>query len=202
MDDPYLEENTVKEQVRDLARKAYKDHIIKTRTPHMILIQRPESSIFLVQFVDLIGALGLWGDIDTAVFAHAPGKATLEGKIRWIAQSSERYIAEKWGIGMGFDHSQWDAKEARENLQEAVRGIELDRDEPLTDRQRDALEAAEYACECGDENDYYLRLSELIPDDYGYLGRVVRPRVVYAHEACKACIRLLDTVDAETCSED
>lgn len=151
------------------------------------------------------------------MFAHAPSGSGLEYKIRWIGDSSLHYVAEKWGIGMGFDAWEWDAEEAYRDVQGLEGDLREDllEDEEIPNHQKEALKEAREACGYwydeekkeyvpsldSDEHAYYRALFNLFDDTYT-CGRIIRPRVVYAHQACRACTRLLRELDAASQAQE
>lgn len=181
----YLE--TERDAVEDYAR-----HRIAWLREDQALIKRPTSGIFRAYIAKLGTHLVLVGDCNTCVFFNHSSDS-FKVLVQWVAGSSLDYLARKVHIGMDSYDIAWYRK--RDILREDI--LEIVAEGDLSSRNRavwqEALELYsddpfEVLC------DYiYNNIVETdVLDRLNTLGRVVAPRVIYAREACRTLVRLLD----------
>lgn len=156
-------------------------HALLDESAKTILFKHPETTAFCVEFHDLGEALALYGDVDTAVFARFTRTTTLREKIHIIGRSvPSAYVSGKWVRGMGVPATVYEPKKAREDL------LQLISDYPPEDHEalREALELLD------DPREMWDALSGVDTSDLGYIGQRVLPRIICAHAACIAFVKM------------
>lgn len=195
--------------LQEQAAWGFRDHTIRRdadrRDADRIVFTRADSTLLRVTFVDLGTALCLWGDIAPAVFQGTAADQPVEDKIRWIGTSDLTYAAKKWALGMHLNPRTWSQEQAgydlerlfTEGMREHTDGLEgLERERFMADAAR-VREDLQFLVG-GDSSDVSrgdfvraLRGFYDNPQDVEDFGMVLRPRIVWAHAACRACAALL-----------
>ena len=181
-----------KEDLSTLAREAYANHtVLGEEGPGMWTICRAKSGIFYARIIAAFPHVIVVGDGPNAIFYGGDGGWSPEQMVRWVAESSDGYMAGKLdmgisGAGLGHERDESVAMEtAREYLKEA-------RTEG-THEEIVAWDDAIDALESGDIDGARRLIWEGVQDGGEIeLGRVISSRFFYAREACRALLRLLD----------
>lgn len=184
------------EWITKLARTSYGEHQILERGPGYWICGRPGSNQYKFEVRSLLfGALYVGGDIDHMIFAQYTDSSDPERKLRWIGEhnSLDYYVAQKASIGMGSDTYVWtyDSRAAIEEYREALQ------DPELTGDQIDALNAAIKSTAANEAREEVIRAlyeSEAFhPHDIDpQAGKVTSVRLIYAWQAAKKVVELLD----------
>lgn len=191
------DENYVKEMVKN-ARASYAEHQILERGPGYWVCGRPGSNQFKFEARSLLfGALYVGGDIDHMIFAQYTDSPDPERKLRWIGEHADvsYYVAQKAMIGMGDGdgRSVW-TYEPRATIEAYQQTL---KDPELTNAQRDALNAAIEATAAYEAREEVIRAlyesDAFHPHDIDtQAGKVPSPRLIYAWQAVKKVVELLD----------
>lgn len=190
-------ENYIKEMAKH-ARTSYAEHQILERGQGYWVCGRPGSSQFKFEVRALLfGALYVGGDIDHVIFAQYTDSPDPERRLRWIGEHTDisYYVAQKAMIGMGDGdgRSVWtyEPRAAVEAYQRALK------DPELMNAQRDALNAAIEATAAYEDREEVIRAlyesGAFHPHDIDtQAGKVPSPRLIYAWQAVKKVVELLD----------
>jgi len=185
------------EQIVKYARASYAEHRILERGPgYWICGRSPGSNQHKFEVRSLLfGALYVGGDLDHMIFAQYTDSPDPERKLRWIGEhaSIDYYVAQKAAIGMGNDACVW-TYEPRATVEAYRQALE---DPELTNAQRDALNAAIEATAAHQDREEVIRAlyesDAFHPHDIDtQAGKVPSPRLIYAWQAVKKVVELLD----------
>lgn len=164
------------ESMTSFARASYAEHQILERGPgYWICGRSPGSGQYKFEVRSLLfGALYVGGDIDHMIFAQYTDSPDPERKLRWIGEHTDigYYVAQKAMIGMGSDTRVW--------MYEPGATIEAYR-EALEDPDREEVIRALYESGAFHPHDIDTQV-----------GKVPSPRLVYAWQAVKKVVELLD----------
>lgn len=185
------------EAMTEFARASYAEHQILTRGPgYWICGRSPGSNLYKFEVRSLLfGALYVGGDIDHMIFAQYTDSPDPERKLRWIGEHTDigYYVAQKAAIGMGDDKSVWayDRPAMIEAYREALK------DPDLTEEQTEALNAAIESTAAHVAREEVIRAlyesGAFHPHDVNtQAGKVPSPRLIYAWQAVKKVVELLD----------
>jgi len=155
------------------------------------------------------GQLYVGGDIDFTIFAYYSDRADPESRVRWMGRCNDvgYYVAEKARIGLGTELTDvFDSQIAEQDIQgwldEAEKEYLGHKDTVVLRRLVDDWKDDGFPEE-EHELTHALWDSGLSSDFFGELsvgpGKVLAPRVYYAHAALA---RLCDLLDHETRSQD
>jgi hypothetical protein len=178
---------------RERARRTFAQHVITKESDRRWLLQRlyedgrPDWTYAAEIIVLENASIFVGGDIDHVIFGHGPADPL--ARLRWMGEHRDLgyYVAQKARIGTGKDLVDiWDEDVAREEL----------RDYAAQNEAEDEYEL-ESAFSADNENDFYRRAMEAFGDGYDAheaicgMGRVLAPRVIYAHAALARLCELL-----------
>lgn len=185
------------ESMTSFARASYAEHQILERGPgYWICGRSPGSGQYKFEVRSLLfGALYVGGDIDHMIFAQYTDSPDPERKLRWIGGHNDigYYVAQKAAIGMGDGKSVWTYHHPA--VIEAYR--EALEDPDLTEEQTEALNTAIESTAAHEDREEVIRAlyegGAFHPHDIDtQAGKVPSPRLVYAWQAVKKVVELLD----------
>lgn len=181
------------QELREYTAQCYAEHILKNSTENTWEIRNPNgSSVFYAEIAALGPYLVVVGDTDTVVFR---GSYTGIKLVSWLASSdSYGYLCEKASIGMsGDDHVyEFDADAAREDLQELRETRAEDAGDDALDEEEEDLFKELLGGQYEHPQGLHQQLYDAgITDEPHRVGRVISPRIYYAHAAVKRLWALL-----------
>jgi hypothetical protein len=201
--------------LQELAAEAYGKHELIEAGENSWLIHRPppHSMCFWTRVVWASPYLICCGDGQSAMFRGHNTDGPV-GAVHWVAKSGLSYLAQKCGMGMDQHNIGYttDVESAREDLiehQKDFRGNALWPNKRSRDEQgrftkykpteedeifTDALNALSDSVETAQQVLYDGFPGSDVWQWAGGVGAVVDPRVVYAQQACKALVRLLNAL--------
>jgi hypothetical protein len=190
-------------QLATLARKALERHEIKEEGPgRWVLYRRNADGTYSAQYCAEIAALHwgtllVHGDIETVVFTGGSHRAPLD-LVRWVGGRGEPtdycYLAQKAQRGMGAGTDALDTEVARGDVLAEIACV---RDAGATGEQLEPYDDALRALDDGEHievvrHNLWRDGDDVDTEFLARLGRVIDPRVFYAHAACARLVALLD----------
>jgi hypothetical protein len=197
------------------AKKAFAKHEIRSRSEGRWLLQERHLDggwtwIMGAEIIALTGgALYVGGDIDFTIFAYYSDHADPESRVRWMGRCRDvdYYVAQKAHIGMGRELTDvFDSQIAEQEIQgwltEAEEEYPNHTDTVVLRRLVDEWKDDGFP---EDEHELIHAIwdsglsSDFMVDRSSFPGKVLAPRVYYAHAALA---RLCDLLDREAGSQD
>jgi hypothetical protein len=212
------------ENLKRLATEAFKEHDTLTEVGpgHWRIKSKEKGSIYWAEIVVMSGAIAVWGDIDTCVFAYCPYKEPRHA-LSWMSGWNLSYQREKAAIGMSnIGDTTTDNAVAIEDIRWLIEQYEEDRDGDAVEmwEQRDyfryegdsgfsfeeqehvdTLKEAISQLRRGDlvelVRDFLFQSGVFEAEDIYHIGNVVDPRVAYAVAAITRLYEMLKERDRE-----
>lgn len=179
------------------AQAAFADHEIILDKPDRWRIAKkyPDGAICLDHLAEIIsirGGLFVGGDLSPVVFQYFDSQYPI-AQVIWIGgvKTDVDYICEKASIGFGTDELVWvyDADEAVLDLQ--WHRNQYDSEDVHEKFYQSVIDGVIDATEDGDES-LCREVLQQIPDSWEWnIGRIPSTRVIYAWQACRKLMRLL-----------
>jgi hypothetical protein len=176
--------------VTKLAKKAFKKHKLHKQEEKSWIIRNTKNSAYWVEIVILAGEKILaHGDINAIILSSNLKDKNAKEIINWAATSHISYLQEKALIGMGLiGVTVTDIEVAMYHLNELLEIIPRknipDIRNAIDDLNRDNFSPSDI------RNNLYN--TGIDPEFIHDIGKVVSPRVIYAHEATKKLVSLLE----------
>lgn len=193
------------EQMKRLAQDAFKTHEITSTGESRWTLKRADGGgHYWVEIACLAGGrLIVHGDIQPSVFQGHSHE--VEQLVVWIARSNIGYLAEKAQAGIKSEEAvrTYDDDEAEAYLLDDIREAKERKDEfgeEHLEERLDVLRRALEAVRNGYPEEMHRIICEEIQDGWEWaysIGRVIAPRVYYAHAAVKRLHALLNVGEQE-----